>query len=83
MAATSSAPVPRRENRHADSAIECAQHLGFRHLAGLREPFEDARNVKGGKIQRDADALGEDAGKIVGKAAAGDMGEGADMAACA
>ena len=65
----------RGEDDHAEAAVERAQHFRFADAAGRGEPGEDRRRREGGKVELDRQRFGQHARQIVGKAAAGDMGE--------
>ena len=63
------------EHHHAETAVEGAQHFRFADAAGLGEPGEDRRRREGGEIELDRQVVRQHARQVVGKAAAGDMGE--------
>src|ERR1700722_12961923 len=63
------------DRNHADAAVEGAQQLKFTDAPLLRQPFEDRQHRKARQIDPDAEMLGQHAWNVIGKAAAGDVGQ--------
>src|SRR6266536_2566423 len=60
---------------HADAAIEGAQQLELGDAALLGQPFEHRQHRQPRQVDADAEMLRQHPRNVVGKAAAGDMGE--------
>ena len=63
------------EGRHAEAAIERAQHLGFREVASRRKPRKDGWRRESVEIERDSKTFIKHARQIVRITAACDVGE--------
>src|ERR1700722_18943598 len=63
---------------HADAAIKRSQQFEFGDAALRRQPFEHRQHRQPRQIDADAEMLWQHARDVVGKAAAGDMGEPLD-----
>ena len=58
----------------ADAHVEGAHHFVLRNLAELAEVFEDRQHGPGADLDLSAGSFGQNAGKVFGDAAAGDVG---------
>ena len=63
------------ERRHAEPAIERAQHFRFLEVANRGKPGKNSWRRESVEIKRDGEPLIDHARQIVGIAAAGDVGE--------
>src|ERR1700677_3986547 len=72
--------VGSHQRNHADTAVEGAQQFKFSDTPLLRQPLEYRQHRKARKINPDAEMLWQHAGNVIGKAAAGDVGEALDRA---
>ena len=65
------------DDDEADAHVEGAQHLVLRDVAEVLQVLEEGRDGPSGEIDDGAHALGQDAGEVLGDAAAGDVGHAA------
>ena len=62
----------------ADAHVEGAEHFFLLHVAELLEVSEERGDFPGAEVDVGVEAFGEDAGEILGDAAAGDVGHALD-----
>ena len=70
--------LSRRDEDHADAAVEDADHLARRHGRGAgaaRQPSEDGRNGPASGVEPGGEAPGEDARDVLHQPAAGDVAQ--------
>ncbi len=73
-------PVERHHQDHADPHVEGPEHLVVVDPPLRLEVVEDRRHRPGPDVDARRDAAGQDAGNVVGEAAAGDVRQAVDGA---